>query len=310
MTNLDRLVQTALVATNAYPPAGFTRASIPALLLGRYLKNVPFSADGSLIVRERGGETRDFRASDNVVRQTLAAGKRVGMVGWYHPYTRLVDPHPNLAVYSESAADSSDVWIWGFSRPGLNASMLAQLGYTFMPKWDRQKPVSQYLELMEAGESAITNSSLDLVFLHLSVPHYPGIYNRKEGRLDPALASIAEGYAANLALLDRSLGEMQGLLTKSGLAERTYLVLSSDHWWRYCPQATTAHRIPFIVKVPGETNGRVVGRPINTVVTRDLVTEILEGKIRGQEGVAAFLEARAMSKGSAYDANHYAVPPD
>ncbi len=310
MPNLDRLLRTALMATNAYPPAGYTAASIPALLLGRYLESVSFSRDGGLIVRELGGKEQEFGAKDNLVRGELAAGKRVGMVGWYHPYSRWMAPNPNLAIFSESAASGSEISTWRFSRHGLAASLTSQLGYTFLPRWDSGQAVRQYQDLLKAGEAAITNSSLDLVFLHMSVPHYPGIYNRKTGRLGPRLTLVNDAYLDNLALLDLTLADFRVVLEKSGLADRTFLVLSSDHWWRYSSQVAFARRVPFIVQAPGDTTGRVVERPFNTILTKDLITAILHGKVRNQEGVAAFLEARAVSKGNVYDARQLALPAE
>jgi hypothetical protein len=50
--------------------------------------------------------------------------------------------------------------------------------------------------------------------------------------------------------------------------------------------------IPFLVKLPGETSSLVYSKPFNTVLTRRVITGILNGQITDPAAVAATIEGR------------------
>ena len=56
---------------------------------------------------------------------------------------------------------------------------------------------------MPQAEALIRDQSISFVFIHLPVPHPPGIYDRSTGR-----ERAGGTYIDNLALADRSLGEL------------------------------------------------------------------------------------------------------
>jgi membrane-anchored protein YejM (alkaline phosphatase superfamily) len=93
-------------------------------------------------------------------------------------------------------------------------------------------------------------------------------------------------------------------MEESGLWDRTAVLVSADHGWRTALwRATTvwtaedeaaSHQdtmgVPFLLKLPGQTSGSIYDRRFNTVVTRALITGILNGQVTDAAAVAASIE--------------------
>jgi arylsulfatase A-like enzyme len=153
---------------------------------------------------------------------------------------------------------------------------------------------------MGDAENVVGDQSFGLVFIHLPVPHPPAIYNRASGNF----AMQKNGYLDNLALADRVVGELRQKMEQAGVWEHTTLIVSSDHWWRsdywrkrvFWSGADEAiagvvdHRIPFIVKLAGQTTAAQYDAAFNTVLTHDLILEVLRGGISNQGDLAGWLD--------------------
>ena len=82
------------------------------------------------------------------------------------------------------------------------------------------------LKLIHAAAiEAATRPDIDLVYVHYPVPHPPGLM--PEGN-----EGGPTGYAGNVLLVDRLVGELRAALADSGLSGNTALVLTSDHPFR------------------------------------------------------------------------------
>jgi hypothetical protein len=308
LPNIDALAKSAVVAANAYPPAGNTLQSISDLLLGRYLQNMKSTAEGGLRTQTFGSTNwDDFTGDTHLVRLALEAGRRVGVVGWNQPYPRLLGARADLWTLWEPLP-----WQLAFSRRDVVSGCAAQLCFAFNSRWQIHQHAMAVAGLLRAGSQLLQNPNVDLVFLHLPIPHAPRIYNPKTGRYDTWFVSRAEGYFDNLALVDRAVGEFESDLARSGLAGRTALVFSSDHWWRTSVfyDGVMEHRVPFIVQLPNFSTPRTFSRPINTIMTKDLILSLLNGTVRTPDQVVAFMESRAQLKPAAYQGIlNYGVPP-
>src|SRR5690606_10565487 len=93
------------------------------------------------------------------------------------------------------------------------------------PRYGPRRHLRAYRTLQERAQELAADPGLGLVFLHLPVPHDPFIYDRRTGEY--SLRS-RDGYLDNLALADRSLGEILDALTSSGLASRTSVLVFGD----------------------------------------------------------------------------------
>jgi arylsulfatase A-like enzyme len=155
-----------------------------------------------------------------------------------------------------------------------------------------------YQLLLAAARDKLADGNPGLTFIHLPVPHPPYIYDRQSKTFD---INGRREYSDNLALADQALGELRGTLERSGLWDKTTIIVSSDHWWRtdfWKPvknfwndgdalnqPAQIDHRIPLIIHFAGQKMGMTYEPPLNTVLTHDLVLELLRKGITKPEEI-------------------------
>jgi hypothetical protein len=163
-----------------------------------------------------------------------------------------------------------------------------------------------YQSLTRAAISLAGNPSLGLAFVHLPVPHPPYIYDRQRGAID---ITAQREYLDNLSLTDRTLGELRQAMEKAGTWDSTTILISSDHWWRtdywesvqldnfWSAKDTQSvadandHRVPFLLKLAGEKTAGTYVAPFNTVLSHDLILEIMGGRITNSGQVTMWLDA-------------------
>ena len=137
-----------------------------------------------------------------------------------------------------------------------------------------------------------------MLLLHFGVPHGPAIYNLTKASLS---AGKDATYLGNIALVDRTLGEIRQALEQAGTWDSTTILLTSDHplrvglWPTFYGGGLPAHvqqsnRVPFLLKMAGEKQGVEYPRAMQTVVTKDLLLDVLNRKITTAEQVAAWLD--------------------
>jgi hypothetical protein len=191
-------------------------------------------------------------------------------------------------------------WLLARAAPGLRESGRADALFSV---WERRKPraVREFLDLRQEAVRLISDPSLDLVLIHLPVPHPPAIYDAPSGELstDPAT-----GYGDSLILADRTLGELRRALEDAGLADRTVLLVTSDHpfrkafWKEKLPVELRGldededPRIPFLLKLPEEEGGFRHEAKFTTTVSAELLLALLRGELQRSGDVTAWLNGR------------------
>src|SRR5579885_133349 len=314
MPEFDRLRSESFFATNAFPPAGHTSQSLPALLTGQLISAVRPVGPGELMLTiPARGATVGWSAQPDIFSEARAAGFNTALVGWYHPYCRVVgdrltscrwEPASQLALPDRLSFVKNVVR----QQIGLIASvpfagdLSARLSRT-SPEDYGAAHLADYRALSSQAEGVAASREFGLTFVHLPVPHPPYIYDRAKGELSEAAGG---SYLDNLALADRTLGELRRAMERAGTWEQTTVVVSSDHWmrsdyWRVRPFWTVEdsatfnerveHRVPFIVKLAGQKSGATYDAPFNTVLPHDLVLEVLGGRIKDARELAAWLDA-------------------
>ena len=143
--------------------------------------------------------------------------------------------------------------------------------------------------IMQQGQALIADEKIRFVFIHLPVPHPPGIYDRSAGKLRDGGT-----YIDNLALADRSLGELVSSLNASASAGNTTLIVTSDHSWRtpmwtsntgLLPEEQAASQRRFdprpmlMIHLPEQTREVDVGRPFAQLTLHRIIVSMLQGHI-------------------------------
>lgn len=326
MPQFDRLRAESLFASNAYPPARATELSLPALLTGRLVKKAtPLGAND--LVLNFGEDKQQVRWSKQptIFHAAHDLGMNAAMVGWWHPYCRI----PGLADTLVRCHWQDGGLLLGEVRrdQGLWPSMRDELLDIPTVTWElrqipgmpsagvreRAKELADYEALAPHMVQDAADAAVSFVVLHIGIPHPHGIYDRRTGQFS---TDESHGYLDNLALADRTLGEVRAAMEKAGVWDNSVVIASADHWWRSDFWSThfgwaeddrrniaLDHRIPFLLKLPGSPQPRTYEPEFNTVLTHDLVLALLRGEVKDSAGAAAWLDAHKTIGDSPY--SHY-----
>jgi hypothetical protein len=235
--------------------------------------------DSMFCVLERGRDELYSYLNASISSEAHQRGYNVSVSGWHIPYGRWF---PGLLA---------DCAWW--SRP----SEFNSTGTTFFQS-ARRKPMSLfetgdyspfghsltakrmtrlYFEFMQHSRDALGNPAIGFLFLHVPFPHPVHTYNRFTGRFDGPAAPV-EGYANSLALVDRILSELRDVMERDGTWEGAAVVLSADHPNVFAPSSSpkSDQRVPFLLKLPGKQPTAVFPNRLNTIMTADLLLNVME----------------------------------
>lgn len=325
MPELDRLRGESLEARRATQTAGFTGLAMPILISGRSYRQSEIKGASRLeVTPEDSSEQLDWAAEHTVFSRAREMQLNAAIVGWYHPYCRifgslLVDcfatatSHAGRALLREQHASQEGV----LSMTGL----LFRLQLENLKDMFRFDGISgsenlkdaylqgqQQREYFQIREHALTDAldpRIGFLMLHYPAPHMYAIYNR--WRRDFALDSTID-YLDNLALVDRTLGELRAELENAGLWDRTSVLITADHgfrpdmWrgrygWTQNMERISAKGasplVPFILKLAGKQDHVVVDRSFSNIVSTDLAMAVLSGQISTASQAADWIERRA-----------------
>ena len=334
----DRLRAEALYATDAYPPSVYTTKSLPALTTGRLVAHSKAVSPHELSLRLDGvDEWVSWDTLPNVFTRARAAGYDAAVVGWYLPYCRLFGAsltkcswHPHITEDPpEEHNVAGNMWLQ-WREVVLSLPLVLRLlpsDVTVNHTRVNQQAAGIYAATLRDTLGAAADPGLDFVMVHMPVPHPPSFYDRASGRL--ALGR-KNSYLDGLALVDRTLGEIRAAMERAGLWDSTAVLVSGDHWWRarevHQPGATwpdigwsaedsqvmpqeSDQRVPFVLKFPGRNEGTTYDRPFNTVLSADLLLNVLGGEVADACGADAWLDAnKTISKSPYCDIDQKAAP--
>jgi hypothetical protein len=322
LPEFDRLRGEALFAENAYPPHRITEMSLPSLLTGKMISKVePIGTDDLAIWFEGDAKPRRWSREPTALSAASALGRNVDLVGWYHPYCRVFSGLQRCywedisLLFGELHRDPN---VWQAVRDELID--IPNIGWQL--RWlkllpgpeqlEREEDIEDFQKLGPQAASAAADASSGLVFIHVPVPHPVGIYDRTTGKYSTADTA---SYLDNLALADRTLGEVRRAMEANGTWARTTVIVSADHWFRWDfwrthsgwseqdDRAATKldHRIPFLVKFADTPQPTSYAPSFNTLLTNELVQAVLRGEVKTPADATRWLDAH---RGSLADAAH------
>jgi hypothetical protein len=333
---LDRLASRSLFAGNAYPPARATVMAIPSLITGRLVSEARRTGPDELMLKF-GDDTEPvpWSAQPNIFSRAHEEGFNTALVGWFHPYCRIIGSSLTKCVWEENPLSFRLARQATPGSPPTGAQGVASYMYDYVrevaltyppvaliaPRGPdtqellRRQRVSGFRNIHREAIAAATDPSLDVVMIHWPIPHDPNIYDRSQDKISDG---PGHSYLDNLELVDRTLGDVRRAMESNGTWDSTVVLVTSDHWWRagslWKKRLTLTaedeaawggvedHRIPFILKMAGAgREGVNFAAPFNTVLTHDLLLAILHGEVSDTKGAAAWLDRHRSIGRSPYD---------
>ena len=301
MPELEALAGESLVARRAYPTSSETGLSVPSLVTGREIKRLaPLGDDDAEVVLDAEPATRRLREMDSVFAEMRRRGVPTAVAGWYLPYCRIWRESLDYCEWQETdservmRAETVGESVQDSFRSFLETGVLSPFGVSLAAERARRTS----LKLWAASESALRDRRYRFVFLHLPIPHAPFYYDRRTGGTRKG-NNYVSGYFDHLALLDKTLGAVIGVLRESGSWADTALLVSSDHGFRSARalDGKSDPRIPFLLRIPRRQGSTVAEFPFQTLVSRQLIAGLMSGRIGTQAEAVSFLRRHSVQKG-------------
>jgi Sulfatase len=285
LPEFDRLRGESLFCVNACSPHNCTFSSMPALISGRRLSAVAIANASDLNVRvaDTGTDTT-WQKLPSVFAEARALGANTALVGWYHPYDRVLGKGLNYCAW----------YPFPMFEPArartFSHAMWREIGCIPWSFHIRRIYIGVCHDGLRESLSLATNNVYGLTLLHLPPPHTPGVYLPDKDQFTYWGMPKPVGYLGNLALADKELGRIRLAMEASGQWDKTWLIVSADHSLGGSLFGGEDRRVPFIVKPPGANNPVTYSPQFNTIVTHDLILAILRGEIASQRELVPWLD--------------------
>jgi len=320
LPELDRLSSESFAATHAFQTGGYTMVAIPSLLSGRIYSNADMADADSLMVRPEGSErVFDWRDEPNVFRRARELGVNAAVVGWHHPYCRVLgdslvrcfdDPSdPSPALQRETDAAENGLLKTVGNQLGRLAINLYDI---FRPDADsvseklkeaslQQHQQQQYFTIRDHAYRDAIDPQIDFLYAHFPTPHLFAIYDRQ---LRDFALSRKTTYYDNLALVDRTVGELRHQLEQARLWDSTSILITSDHGLRrelwhgrlnWTPEFDrllangSSPLVPFILKLAGSREGVVYDQAFSSVVEGEMALAVMRNEVSTPQQAAEWL---------------------
>ncbi|MGA8111440.1 MAG: hypothetical protein WB974_18520 [Acidobacteriaceae bacterium] len=291
LPNLDGLRGESVTFSDVRPDGYFTEDVIPSLLLGEPIDQVRGTPSGWMSYQSRRhGPWQRFDGSRTLFADAEREGWTTGAIGSYNPYCRILKDQLDFCWMDLPPLPDH------FSR---DRTTVGNVVAPVVANWDKildggargeSRGSLDSIPAVRAGDALIGDAPIELCFVHLPMPHPPGGYDRHTGKIGPG-----GSYIDNLALSDRILGQMLADIAASPAADRTTVILSSDHSWRTFlwrhafgwtreDELASDHgkfepRPMLMVRFPGERTAAEVSGPVPLLGMHDLIEQLMAGQI-------------------------------
>jgi hypothetical protein len=303
LPNLNSLRDTSISFSDLRPIGYSTDRIIPSLFLGHRFEKFRSTIDGTLSYWDES--QRRWVAYDpqaTLFAEAQRNGWKTGVNGWFNPYCGFLASVLDVCVLERvwlpteelGASEDQSVIANAFAVPALPLAALTQQKETLA-----DEHIQAYRNLMTHSEALIDNAQHQFLFIHLPVPHPPGIYNRQRH-----LLRSGGNYLDNLVLADDTLGTLLREINSSPDASQTTVIVTSDHSWRvplwrpaedWTSEEERASGSKFdtrpvlLVHFPGQKSGREIPASHSEMLEHEMIVGMLRGQIEKPEDLTGFV---------------------
>jgi hypothetical protein len=305
LPNFDRLRAGSVSFSNLKPAGNSTALIIPSLFLGQYINQTRSTIDGEFWYKDES-QHRWLAYDPNATLFGLAqrSGWNTGVDGWDIPYCPILAPVVNVCSWAaimlpiERYGATEDKSVLANAAVVPEAIVDVLIHHNYRTK-ERAAHTQEYSRIVAQAQALIDDRQVQLVFVHLNVPHYPGIYDRKHHML-----RSGGTYLDNLVLADDTLGVFLREIDATTSASQTTVIVSSDHSWRIVQWRPSAFwsdederasgdrfddRPVLLIRFPGQKSGDDVNSSLPELLEHDIIAGMLLGKIGNPCDLATFL---------------------
>jgi hypothetical protein len=320
LPNFDALAKQSVSFSNLQPSGTFTEVIVPGLLLGAPVHELNTPFHGQVSFREvSGGAWQPLDQQSTIFAEAWKLGWNPGVAGWYNPYCRLF-PDVLARCSWQCSDDVLAIEVPLSYDKSVAGNMLAlmplrtDIEFIFRHKADNSAHRRDYEEVMKNAEDILRDQRIRFVFLHLPVPHPPGIYDRTTHQI-----SSHGDYLDNLVLADDTLGTLMKILRSTQRGQQTTVSVSSDHSWRtllWKPASDWSDederitnggkfdsRPVLMVHLPGTATGQVIADPVDMLVVHRILEGLLHDRMNTPADLNELVARQQPTKGNVQSGN-------
>src|SRR5579864_1790566 len=323
LPQLDRFRSESLEARRATQTADRTLLAVPMLISARSYRKSEIKGAARLdVFPENSAEGINWTDEHTVFPRVREMGVNAAIAGWYHPYCRLFGDQLTNCFASSSSTGPALLREQHASKEGIvrMAALLFRLQfenfkdlYSFdgvsgsenlKDAYVQSQQQQEYFQIRDHAYAEAVDPRIGFMLLHFPTPHMYAIYNR--WRRDFTLDSTID-YLDNLALVDRTVGELRARLEAAGLWDQTSILITADHGFRpdlwrgrygwtqnmeRVSERGASGLVPFILKLAGKRQHLIVDRPFSNIVSADLAMAVVGGQVSTAAQAADWIERR------------------
>lgn len=284
---LDRIRNEAFYSDNVTKPGFDTDIAIPALTIGKRVDAVmPYSANRLLLRVDGHKDWVRWGDQPNIFASAHTLGFNTEIVGWGLPYCRILANSTTICyqLHDSDVRDGEPLMV-----QQIRALFETELRSPFGQTYDSEQHGRLYHQFLALAKREIIGRAYNLIFVHMPVPHAPFFFNQRTGRDDynstPLVSFFRpplQGYIDTLALVDRTVADIRGSMEAAGLWDSTTILITADHSFRKRPGLDgkpVGQRVPFILKLAGQSRGFKSSLQFSALLTHDLLLALLENEI-------------------------------
>ncbi len=309
LPNLDRLRNESTSFSNLRPIGYFTDRIVPSVFEGKTIANIHSDAHGWLYYLDPDDKRWvKFDANNSIFGIAKDQGWKPGVVGWYNPYCRMMQSVLVSCSWQQSFVSNLPIELLGATgdKSPLHDAAILVPAFFYNRSPDRDVLLAQRVRTlnrsMQRANALIADGNVTFGFIHLSVPHPPGFYDRKTHQF-----CNCGDYLDNLVLADDVLGTLLHEIEQTPWAGKTTIIVTSDHSWRvpmWRPSSAWTHeeemvtqgrfdqRPMLLIHFPGQTANDEVQAPTPELWEHDIFAAMLQHKMQTPEDLQNFLHAR------------------
>ena len=298
--NLRRLSGQSFVFRDAYSPASRTHQSIPRMLFQSDFESVEIGRDKMFV--ENNGKWTPTDKTPSLFLRAREKNYQTYIFGFYLPYRKMLGDQVDICrgYPGEPKADKlpANVLTRGLGNIKFWMNPLARkiarvLNHLSVP--NSKVAYSRFWFNLSHNLRDDTFAAIDrapnnsFVFMHMSIPHSPFIFNANGSYRGPYKAGRMSGniadYHRSLRYLDKLIGEFMDRLKAVRKFDDALVILTSDHSWRMdytrdgvLSEGDEVCHVPLIIKCPQQKIPRDVAQTFSLIQLGPIIDSAFSGK--------------------------------
>jgi hypothetical protein len=302
LPNFERLLAGSVSFSDLKPVGFYTDRIIPSLISGVRMDRIRSTIDGHLWYRDDAQhQWLAYNPNTSLFALAHQNGWNTGVDGWFNPYCRILAPFVDTCSWE---ANATPYELFGASEEKSAMENAAVFPGRFGAQFRRiatpqERQIQIYRNIMANAGAMIDDRQLGFMFIHIPVPHGPGIFDRRSHQLRPGGT-----YLDRLVLADDTLGALMNEIACSPSATQTAIIVSSDHAWRiflsrhgedWSDEEERASggrfddRPVLLVHFGNQHKGAEIHRAMPEMIEHNVIAGMLLGQIGNPEDLIAFI---------------------